>query len=125
MVIDDEVRNAAVDAAAARVNGGTKRYKEGSTTRLTFSLKSPAFLPASGGSAQLDVTSPTMSATAASSATTALDNYEICNSSGAVKFSGDIGAVDSGAEVEMNHPDVQVGDVATVDDFVITMPAEP
>lgn len=123
MIISDEVRNAINDAAAALVNGGTMIFREGSTARLTFNLKTPAFGASAAGQAAMSVTSPTMSATAASNATVALDNYQIRTSGGAVRFSGDIGALGSGAEIEMNHPDVKLGDVVTVDSFVLTMPA--
>lgn len=98
-------------------------FREGSTTRLTFSLKATAFAAAAAGDASLDVTSPTMSATAASSATAALDNYQIRTSGAAVRFSGDIGELGSGAEIEMNHPDVIIGDVVTVDEYTLSMPS--
>lgn len=123
MIISEEVQNAILNAAAALLNGGTKVYREGSTTRATFTLKATAFSPAAAGSASLDVTDPTMSATAASSADVALDNYQLLTSGGEVRMSGDIGEIGSGAEIEMNHPDVIVGDVITVDDFVLTMPS--
>lgn len=123
MIISDEVRNAIVNAAAALVNGGTMLYREGSTARLTFALKTPAFGAAATGSADMDVTSPTMSATAASSAAVALDNYQILTSGAAVRYSGDIGGLGSGAEIEMNHTDVVIGDVVTVDDYTLTQPS--
>ena len=122
MVISEEVQHAILNAAAALVNSGTMLFREGSTARLTFSLKSTAFAAAAGGEAALDVTSPTMSATAASSAAVALDNYQIRTSGAAVRFSGDIGEIGSGAEIEMNHPDVVIGDVVTVDDYTLSMP---
>lgn len=122
MIISEEVQNAILDAAAALVDGGTMLFREGSTARLTFDLKSPAFSAAASGQAALDVTSPTMSASAASNATVALDNYQLRTSGGAVRFSGDIGEVDSGAEFELNHPDVKLGDVVTVDSFTLSMP---
>lgn len=123
MIISDEVRNAIVDAAGALVNGGTMVFREGSTTRLTFSLKTPAFSAAASGSGALDVTSPTMSATAASSAASALDNYQIRTSGAAVRFSGDVGGIGSGADIEMNHPDVVIGDVVSMDDYTLTQPS--
>jgi hypothetical protein len=66
-----------------------------------------------------------MTATAASSATVALDNFEFRTSGGAVRLSGDIGALDSGAEIEMNHPDVVIGDIVEFEDYILTMPASP
>lgn len=123
MVISTEVQNAMLNAAAALVNGGDMLFREGTSTLLTFSLKNPAFDSADGGSAELDVTSPTMSATATGSASTALDNYQIRTSGGSVRFSGTIGEVDSGADIEMNHPDVELGDVCTVVDYTLTMPS--
>lgn len=123
MIISDEVRNAIVNAAAALVNGGSMLYREGSTARLTFSLKATAFAAAAAGVAALDVATPTMSATAASTATVALDNYQLRTSGGLVRFSGDIGGLGSGAEIEMNHPDVVIGDIVTVDDYTLTQPS--
>lgn len=123
MIISDEMRNLIVDAATAALNGGALVFREGSTTRMTFAIKSPAFGSADEGSAALDTTSPTMSATAASNAVEALDNYQFLTSGGAVRISGDIGDIDSGAEIEMNHRDVLVGDVATMDDYTLTMPS--
>lgn len=123
MIISDEVRNALLNAGAALVNGGDIQFLEGPTARLTFALKPVAFAPAAAGTAALDVASPAMSATAASSAVVAIDNYQIRTSTGAVRMSGDVGAIGSGAEFEMNHPDVEVGDVATITSYVLTMPA--
>lgn len=122
MIATEEITNACINAAAALLNGGTKVYREGTTTRATFNLKATAFAAAAGGQAALDVESPTMSATVASNAVVGLDNYQFLTSLGAVRLSGDIGDLDSGADIEMNHRDVLVGDVITVDDFVLTMP---
>lgn len=123
MIISEEVQNALLDAATALVNGGDMLFREGSTALLTFALKTPAFSTAALGAADLDVTAPTMSATASADATVAIDNYQIRTSGGAVRFSGDVGADGSGAEFEMNHPDVKLGDVVTIDGFSLTMPA--
>ena len=122
MIISDEVCNALCDTAGALVNGGTMLFREGSNTRVTFSLKTPAFSPASAGDANMDVASPTMSATAASNAAVALDNYQIRTSGGAVRFSGDVGETGAGTEIEMNHVDVKTGDVVTVDEYTLSMP---
>jgi hypothetical protein len=123
LIISDEVRNALLNAGAALVNGGDILFLEGATPRLTFALKPVAFAPAAAGTAALDVASPTMSAAAASSATVAVDNYQFRTSGGLVRFSGDVGALGSGAEFEMNHPDVEIGDIATITSYVLTMPA--
>jgi hypothetical protein len=123
MLISDEVRNAILNAAAALVNGGTMLFREATTARVTFTLKTPAFAAASAGDANLDVTSPTMSAAAASNAAVALDNYQIRTSGGAVRMSGDVGVTGSGAEIELNHVNVKTGDIVTVDDYTLSMPS--
>ena len=119
MDIDEGTENAMLDAAAARVNGGDCLFREGSTTLLTFSLKATAFAAAAGGEAQLDVADPAMSAAASADATVALDNYQFRSSLAEVRLSGDIGAIGSGAEIEMNHPDVKQNDVVDMLDFML------
>jgi len=123
MTAEELIRNASVNGAAAALNGGSLLLREGTTTRLTFALKATAFLAASGGSALLDVASPDMTATAVSSATVALDNYQFRTSADALALSGDVGALESGAEIEMNHPNVVIGDVVDMVDYELTQPA--
>lgn len=122
MLISEEVRNALLNAGTALLNGGDFLFREGTTTIFDFALKATAFAAASGGDAALDVTSPVMTATASASVAEALDNYQLRTSGGLVRMSGDIGEIDSGAEIEMNHVDAIIGDVCTVDSFVLTMP---
>lgn len=122
MIISNEVRNAIVNAAAALVNSGSMLFREGSTTLLTFALKAQAFGGAAAGSANMDVTSPTMSAEATADAVDELDNYQIRTSGAAVRFSGSVGGIGSGAEIEVSHPDVVEGDQIIINVYTLTQP---
>jgi hypothetical protein len=121
MLSATEILNASVNAAAALLNSGTLLIRENTTTILSFALKAQAFAAASGGAALLDVASPAMSATGSASAT-AVNNYQFRTSGAAVRLSGSVGLPDSGAEIEINHVDVQLGDIVDMIDFELSMP---
>lgn len=123
MLISDEVRNALLNAGTALVNGGDMLFRESTTTIFDFALKATAFGAAAAGNAALDVASPAMTATASASVVEALDNYQIRTNGGLVRMSGDIGELGSGAEIEINHVDAIIGDVCTIDEYILTMPA--
>lgn len=121
MVVTEEIQNAALDAALALLNGGDLLFREGGTTRVTFSLQNPAFAAASGGEADLDVSAP-MTASATSSATAELDNYQFRTSGGLVRMSGSISGLAGAGEFKMNHPNVELNDVVTVTGFTVSIP---
>lgn len=123
MQVDDEIRNATVDAAAAILNGGSAVFLEDATPLLTFALKAQAFNAAAAGAALLDTADPLMTATATGDAAVALNTCEFRTALGAVKATLTVGAVGSGAEITMNHPNVIQNDVVDFDNFELSMPA--
>lgn len=124
MNADETMRNAALDGALALLNGGSLVFLEGPTVRVTFTLASPACAAASGAEAELDVSGP-LQGTAASSATVALDGYEFRTSLGVARATGGVGAIGSGEDIEINHPDVLINDVIQVSGYTFSMAATP
>lgn len=113
-------RNAALDAILALANGGDIQFATSdtfTTVVATVSCQSTAFDPASGGSAALDVTG--MSATASQDATVTF--YRIRNSGGTEILRGTVGT--GSGDWPWDNNAVVNGQPIVVSNFSMAMPA--
>lgn len=138
--INTAARNAAADAVAALVNGGTGpgviRIYTGTqpatpatsptgTLLAEFTLSDPAFAAASSGSAALDVT-PALTDQGLAAGTAGwfrvLDSTEAAGT-GLGVLDGDVTATGGGGDMELNTTTISVGVDVEITSGSITMPA--
>jgi hypothetical protein len=138
--INDAARNAAADAVAALVNGGsgagvlriytgtqpaTPATAPSGTLLAEFTLSDPAFAAASSGSAALDVT-PALTDDGLAAGTAGwfrlLDSTEAA-SDGQGVLDGSVTATGGGGDMTLNTTTISVGVSVEVTSGSITMPA--
>jgi hypothetical protein len=126
MLVSTEYRQAAVAAAVALVNGGTLRLRNSTTTLCDITLETTAFDVSSGVATArgTDGTNPigsgnplTGTGGVGAGSGTAIDNYQVLTSGGAVRWSGDAD------ELDLDNYNIANGQTINITSWTHTIPA--
>ena len=121
MILQNNARNASVDAATALWNGGTIQFYNSSTPAtiiVTVTIPSPAFAAASSGSAASNAYTE---ATATNSGV--VNAYSVKTSGGTLVCTGSVGLSGSGADFIFTDTTFNVADRLQITAITYTQPA--
>lgn len=116
-LLDVPTKNTALSAVTTQLNGGKLQLRSGGAVLSELTLNSPAFAAPSGGLQNLSVT-PAPSGSVTVSGT--IDNFRFVTAGGTPVYSGTVGDVGSGADLELANRLVTLDTVITATSHGLT-----